>query len=77
MMNVDSYREYAAECVRQAQGEPTPEDRNMVLNIALAWLRLAQQTEALQTETLSDETAPDVPADGDETLEQEEPALAS
>src|SRR5262249_46232338 len=50
MMNVDSYRQYAVDCVRQAQTEPTPEDRNMVLNIALAWLRLAQQTEALKEE---------------------------
>lgn len=58
MMNVDSYREYAADCVRQAQSEPTPEDRNIVLNIALAWLRLAQQTEALK-----DGMASDVPAD--------------
>ena len=74
MMNVDSYRQYAADCLRQAQSEPTPEDRNMVLNIALAWLRLAQQTEALK-----DEMEPDVQADGDEAPEeeQEEQKLAS
>jgi len=41
MMNVESYRQYAADCVRQAQNEPTAEDRNIVLNVALAWLRLA------------------------------------
>ena len=50
MMNVESYRQYAADCVRQAQNEPTPEDRNMVLNVALAWLRLARQTEAMKDE---------------------------
>ena len=74
MMNVDSYRQYAADCVRQAQSEPTPEDRNMVLNIALAWLRLAQQTEALQ-----EEMEPDVQADGDDAPadEQQERQLAS
>jgi len=67
MMNVDSYRQYAADCVRQAQSQPTPEDRIMVLNIALAWLRLAQQTEALK-----DEMEPDVQADGDDAPEAEE-----
>jgi hypothetical protein len=45
-MNIDRYREYAADCVRQAQSEDTPEDRTIMLNVALAWLRLAQQTEA-------------------------------
>lgn len=75
MMNVDSYRQYAADCVRQAQSEPTPEDRNIVLNIALAWLRLAQQTEALQ-----DEMASDTPPDGDDDVpeaEEERQQLAS
>jgi hypothetical protein len=54
MMNVESYREYAADCVRKAQNEPTPEDRNIVLNVALAWLRLARQTEALKDEADTD-----------------------
>ena len=72
MMNVDSYRQYAADCVRQAQSEPTQEDRNMVLNIALAWLRLAQQTEALK-----DEIESDVSPDSDETPAEEEQQLAS
>jgi hypothetical protein len=47
MMNVESYRQYAVDCVRKAQGEETPEDRNILLNVALAWLRLAQQTETM------------------------------
>jgi hypothetical protein len=72
MMNVDSYRQYAADCVRQAQSEPTPEDRNMVLNIALAWLRLAQQTELLK-----DATASDAPSDGDDAATEEVQELAS
>ena len=45
-MSIDRYRQYAADCVRQAQSEDTPEDRTIMLNVALAWLRLAQQTEA-------------------------------
>jgi hypothetical protein len=48
----------------------------MVLNIALAWLRLAQQTEALQ-----EEAEPDVAADGDDDADMpaddEERQLAS
>ena len=46
-MSIDRYREYAADCVRQAQSEDTPEERTIMLNVALAWLRLAQQTEDL------------------------------
>ena len=59
MMNVESYRQYAVDCVRQAQNEPTLSDRNMVLNVALAWLRLARQTEAMKDEAETDITAVD------------------
>jgi len=48
MMNVQSYRQHAADCVRKAQGEETPEDRNILLNVALAWLRLARPTETME-----------------------------
>ena len=58
-MNVESYRQYAADCVRQAQNEPTQEDRNIVLNLALAWLRLARQTEAMKDEADTDVTPDD------------------
>jgi hypothetical protein len=64
MMNVESYRRYAADCVRQAQGEETPEDRNILLNVALAWLRLAKQTEAF------DAGAADDGEDHGETLDE-------
>ena len=40
-----SYRQYAADCLRQAQDEVTPGGRTIMLNVALAWLRLAQQKE--------------------------------
>jgi hypothetical protein len=72
MMNVESYREYAADCVRQAQSEQTPEDRNIVLNMALAWLRLARLTE-----TLKDETPPDAEPSAEDTPQDEEQVLAS
>lgn len=45
MVNVSRYRQYAADCVRQAQSEETAEDRSILLNVALAWLRLARQSE--------------------------------
>jgi hypothetical protein len=48
------YRQYAADCVRQAQGEEVAEDKTIMLNVALAWLRLAQQAEARhEAESLS------------------------
>jgi hypothetical protein len=47
MMNVESYREYAADCLRRAENEDTPEDKNILLNLALAWVRLAQQTRTM------------------------------
>lgn len=67
MMNVESYRQYAADCVRQAQNEPTAEDRNIVLNVALAWLRLARQTEMMKEETDTDAA----PGDDDAAAETE------
>jgi hypothetical protein len=47
MMNVQSYCQYAVDCALKAQDEETPEDRNILLNVALAWVRLARQTETL------------------------------
>jgi len=57
MSSVIRYRQYAADCVRQAQAEQTIEDRTIMLNVALAWLRLAQQLE-LRLEAASPPTAP-------------------
>ena len=47
MIDVESCRHYAADCVHQASGEQSAEDKNILLNVALAWLRLAQQTQAM------------------------------
>ena len=57
MSSVSRYRRYAADCVRQAQSEDTPEEKTIMLNVALAWLRLARQTEAAPEED-SPPTAP-------------------
>jgi len=46
MGRIENFREYAADCVRRAEGERTPEDKNILLNMALAWVRLAQQSQA-------------------------------
>jgi hypothetical protein len=48
MIEMQNYRLFAADCVRQAQDQETPEDKNLLLNVALAWLRLAQQTQAME-----------------------------
>ena len=45
-MSVTRYHQYAADCVRQAEQEKTAGEKGILLNVALAWLRLAQQTEA-------------------------------
>jgi hypothetical protein len=45
MSSAENFRQYAADCVRQAEGQPTVEDKNILLNMALAWVRLAQQTQ--------------------------------
>ena len=46
--DVLSYRQYAADCLRQAEDESTPVGRTILLNVALAWLRLAQQTQDVE-----------------------------
>jgi len=48
--SVNRYRQYAADCVRQAQDEDAPEDKTIMLNVALAWLRLAQQSQTSHLE---------------------------
>ena len=45
MIDLDSYRQNAADCVRQAESEAAPEDKNLLLNVALAWVRLAHQVQ--------------------------------
>ena len=65
-MNVETYRQHAADCVRQAQAEDTPEDKNLVLNVALAWLRLARLTQTLNIDD-SPSLQPDDGNDADPT----------
>ena len=65
-MNVESYHQYAVDCVRKAQREEAPEDRDILLNVALAWVRLAQQTETLGAASQGDDDADANPMDEDD-----------
>jgi hypothetical protein len=47
MTTVESYHQYAADCMQQARNEKSQADKAILLNVALAWMRLARQTEAL------------------------------
>ncbi len=47
MNTSDTYKQYAADCMRLAENELSPEAKNVMLNMALAWLRLAQQKQAM------------------------------
>ena len=57
-MSVTRYHQYAADCVRQAEQEKTADEKGILLNVALAWLRLAQQNEA-RNEADAPSMAPD------------------
>ncbi|MEW6451180.1 MAG: hypothetical protein AB1490_11050 [Pseudomonadota bacterium] len=47
MGTAESYRSYAADCVRQAEAAKSTEEKNVLLNVALAWIRLAHQKQAV------------------------------
>jgi hypothetical protein len=47
MSTADKFRDYAADCVQKASGTSNPEEKNLHLNMALAWVRLAHQSEAI------------------------------
>jgi hypothetical protein len=66
MIDVESYRQHAADCVRQAQDQDSPDDKNILLNVALAWLRLAQQTQVMaEQDTEETEGLTIQPAEGE------------
>jgi hypothetical protein len=56
MIDAESCRQYAADCVRQAEVQEAAEDKNILLNVALAWVRLAHQTQAFRGEDVATET---------------------
>ena len=64
MSSVTRYQQYAADCVRQAQSEDTPDHKTIMLNVALAWLRLARQVETGRR----DEAPPTSPSEQPELI---------
>jgi hypothetical protein len=85
MIDVESYRQNAADCLRQAEGEDAPEDKNILLNVALAWVRLAKQVQETQDEATQDDAqnsdtpplAADAPGDHSKADEADETNDAS
>ena len=49
MSTAQKFKDYAADCVRKAGEASTPADKNLMLNMGLAWMRLAQQVETIGT----------------------------
>ena len=45
MARADEYRDYAARCIRLAQGTDNPADKAMLLQMAETWRRLAHKIE--------------------------------
>ena len=64
MASIENFKQYAADCVRQAEGEASPEDKNILLNMALAWVRLAHQKQAIGPFD-SDEVSDDMPIEAE------------
>jgi hypothetical protein len=73
MIDVESYRQNAADCLRQAEGETEPEDKNILLNVALAWVRLAQQVQDIGTEGKPDAAAQTETGEAEANAETHEP----
>jgi hypothetical protein len=42
------YEEYASQCLRQARESHVPEQKALLLMMARAWTRMAEQTERLR-----------------------------
>ena len=45
MGKAEQYRRYAGECIRLAQQSQRPQEKQMLLNMAEAWSRLAEHAE--------------------------------
>lgn len=75
MIDGESCRRYAADCMRQAHNETTASDKTILMNVALAWLRLARQTE-LMVDAAGDDAAVNDAAPAPERIEAGRPQLA-
>jgi hypothetical protein len=61
MGRIENFKQYAADCMQQADAQKSPQDREILLNVALAWVRLAQQSETMPGAP-SNTPAPKAPA---------------
>jgi hypothetical protein len=48
MADRGNYEEYAAQCIRQARDTKVPEQKALLLMMAQAWRRMAEQTERVR-----------------------------
>jgi len=46
--SLDEYRRQADECLRLAQNTPNPQDKALLLTMAEAWTRFAEQAAKIQ-----------------------------
>jgi hypothetical protein len=49
MADRTNYDEYAAQCLRQAKATTVPEQKALLLMMAQAWHRLAEQSERIRS----------------------------
>ena len=49
MSTAEKFREYAADCMQKASSAQNPEEKSLHLNMAMAWVRLARQSEGIGT----------------------------
>ena len=58
-MSVDKYRRHAVDCLRIAEGVPSPQSRMILIDMAQSWLLLAQQAEtSVATDPVSERPPP-------------------
>jgi hypothetical protein len=55
MITSEQCKSYAAECRRLAQSAPSPEQRNILFDLAREWDRVANQTERLERQKTTEE----------------------
>lgn len=48
-MSSDRYHQYAADCMRLAESETSTVAKTVMLNVALCWVRLAQQKQEIES----------------------------
>ena len=59
MGRIESFKQYAADCVSRAEAEQSAEDKAIMLNMALAWVRLARQSQvAAERDSVAEEPLP-------------------